>query len=279
MDNIFSRWVAILLTSAPPLPVVPVAVLAESDAQWSQATALAARLSLPWSTARERPSAELLLTVTSSRLELRSRDPVEGGAIYCEFVTGKAGFRRHHEGGLQQPLARAVGLRGNRPLTILDATPGLGQDAFVLASLGAEVRMVERAPVVAALLADGLRRLADHLRQRGDVPLPLSLTQGDARLVLADLSLTQDERPAVVYLDPMYPHRDGSALSRKEMRRLRRLVGEDGDAAELLAVALTVARQRVVVKRPRLAATLDGRPPSMAIHSKNTRFDVYLVDL
>lgn len=41
---------------------------------------------------------------------------------------------------------------------MVDATAGLGRDAFVLAALGCRVRMVERHPVVAALLDDGLQR-------------------------------------------------------------------------------------------------------------------------
>ncbi|MBF0460926.1 MAG: class I SAM-dependent methyltransferase [Magnetococcales bacterium] len=247
------------------------AIWAASPAQWSQATLWADRLSLPL--VAEPSGARLLLVVTDTRLELRSVDPEEGGAIYVDFVGGKGGFRRAHGGGLRQPLARAVGLRGNRPLRILDATPGLGQDALVLAALGGVVQMVERSPVVAALLADGLRRLAEGMGQTD--ALALTLVQADARRVLEGWS-GQEGGPDVVYLDPMYPHRDGSALSKKEMRRLRVLVGDDGDAAELLAVALTVARQRVVVKRPRLAPVLGGQP-TMAIGSKNTRFDVYLI--
>lgn len=251
-----------------------VAVLADSVEQSAQAVAWAARLSLPLAQRADPEVATLFLTVTALRLELRSANPAEGGAVYVDFVTGKGGFRRRQGGGVGQPLARAVGLRGRQPCTILDATPGLGQDAMVLATLGAAVQMVERSPVVAALLADGLRRLAEG----GGVDLPLSLTlvQGDARQWLAGLE-PGAHPPDVVYLDPMYPHRDGSALSKKEMRRLRLLVGDDEDAATLLSVALQVARKRVVVKRPRLAPTLAGPSPTMAIFSKNTRFDVYLI--
>ncbi len=260
-----------------PAVTVPVAVLVESPEQWSQAARWAAQLSLPLTTVADPSLARLFLAVTPLRLELRSSDPAEGGAVYVDFVAGKGGFRRQHGGGLRQPLARAVGLRGQRSLTILDATPGLGQDALVLAALGATVQMVERSPVVAALLADGLRRLAEQSDPTGDPPLRLTVVQADARQIWGGDSLRGlRDGPEVVYLDPMYPHREGSALSRKEMRRLRLLVGDDSDAADLLTVALGVARQRVVVKRPRLAPLLGDRSPTMAIYSKNTRFDVYL---
>jgi 16S rRNA (guanine1516-N2)-methyltransferase len=41
---------------------------------------------------------------------------------------------------------------------VIDGTAGLGKDAFVLAGLGCKVTLVERHPVVVALLADGLAR-------------------------------------------------------------------------------------------------------------------------
>ena len=48
---------------------------------------------------------------------------------------------------------------GIRP-RVLDATAGLGRDAFVLATLGCEVSLIERQPLIAALLDDGLSRAA-----------------------------------------------------------------------------------------------------------------------
>ncbi|MDP2105284.1 MAG: class I SAM-dependent methyltransferase, partial [Desulfobulbaceae bacterium] len=86
-----------------------------------------------------------------------------------------------------------------------------------------------------------------------------------------------EQRPEVVYLDPMYPHRTKSALVKKEMRILRLLVGDDPDAPKLLAAALACARERVVVKRPIKAEPITGPTPSMAIIGKTGRFDVYLI--
>ena len=65
--------------------------------------------------------------------------------------------------------------------------------------------------------------------------------------------------PDVVYLDPMYPHRQKSALVKKEMRVFQSLVGADEDADLLLAPALALATRRVVVKRPDYAEPLAGR--------------------
>lgn len=272
----------VTLATRPHWIAPTLAVLADTKEQLSQAKVIAARLNLPLANTERMPAA-LLLTVTATRLELRSTDPKEGGAVYVDFVAGKSAFRRQHGGGLRQPLARAVGLRGNDALSILDATPGLGQDAFVLASLGGQVQMVERSPIVATLLADGLQRMTAHTQQTGTVYGKMALIQADTREILYNLHATDGatqkniKHPDVIYLDPMYPHRNHSALVKKEMRRLRTLVGDDNDVPELLASALLCAKKRVVVKRPRLAPSVSGIPPTMAIQSKNTRFDIYLV--
>jgi 16S rRNA (guanine1516-N2)-methyltransferase len=80
----------------------------------------------------------------------------------------------------------------------------------------------------------------------------------------------------VIYLDPMYPVRQGSALNSLVLRTLRDLVGDDHDSGELLEAGLAVATERVVVKRPRGAPPLAGLMPSYATESKKIRFDVYL---
>ncbi|HEY3487658.1 MAG TPA: class I SAM-dependent methyltransferase, partial [Gammaproteobacteria bacterium] len=89
-------------------------------------------------------------------------------------------------------------------------------------------------------------------------------------------ALAAEKYPDVIYMDPMYPQRGKSALVKKEMRYTRALVGEDADAGELLAIALNVARRRVVVKRPKGAETLTDLKPNTTIASKNTRYDIYI---
>ena len=79
----------------------------------------------------------------------------------------------------------------------------------------------------------------------------------------------------MIYLDPMFPHRDKSAQVKKEMQVFRTVVGDDADAGELLEAALRVARYRVVVKRPRKAATLAGPDPGTRVEGKSSRYDIY----
>ena len=263
---------------ANPTPPPGIAVTAESPGSSVAAAALAAELGLPClaSPLVDRDTVPLthLLVLTQERLELRELGPRAPGPVHVDFTAGPSAHRRRFGGGRNQPLARAVGLKGGALPAVVDATAGLGRDAFVLACLGCTVQLVERSPIIAALLRDGLRR-AEHDPDIGPlVAERLRLHVGDSGEYLRRLG--EDQRPDVVYLDPMYPHRRKSALGGKEMRLLRRWVGDDDDAPTLLDAALACARRRVVVKRPRLASALAGPRPDVQITAPNTRFDVYL---
>jgi 16S rRNA (guanine1516-N2)-methyltransferase len=73
----------------------------------------------------------------------------------------------------------------------------------------------------------------------------------------------------------MYAPKKKSALARKEMRILRRLVGDDPDAPALFSAARRVATRRVVVKRHRHALPLHPKP-DLQFKGRTTRYDVYL---
>ncbi len=157
---------------------------------------------------------------------------------------------------------------------MVDATAGLGRDSFILAAAGFSVRAIERHPAIACLLWDGL----DRARLSPDgaaVADRIVLQWGVAHDILHDLS--EQERPDVVYMDPMFPERTKQALVKKEMRLFRDLVGDDLDGESLLDVALQTARKRVVVKRPRKADAVAGRKPGYQLLGKSSRFDVYPV--
>lgn len=206
-------------------------------------------------------------------LSIRATGKGAPGPVRAEFVRGKAGYRLAHGGGTGQLVAKAVGLKRFRgPLTVLDATAGLGQDAFVLAGLGCQVQMLERSPVIHALLADGLARAA-LVPEVAEVVGRLELTLADSIRWLA--ARPQEPLADVLYLDPMFPHRDKSAEVKKEMQQFRPLVGDDPDAGALLAEALPRARYRVVVKRSRRAPAIDGPPPSLVLEGKSSRYDIY----
>ncbi|VFP83051.1 Ribosomal RNA small subunit methyltransferase J [Candidatus Erwinia haradaeae] len=217
------------------------------------------------------PNALMALVIKPSHLELRKRDEPLLGSVKVNFSSKKASYRRKFGGGRHEAVAKAVGVTSNYFPDVLDATAGLANDAFVLASCGCRVRMLERHPVVAALLEDGLRRgYSDHdigfwLRIR------LTLLDVPSLFILSNIF----PKPDVIYLDPMYPNKKKSALVKKEMRMLQFLVGIDQDAAQLLQFARTLAKKRVVVKRPRYAQVLAGIDTKDVIKTKNHRFDIY----
>jgi 16S rRNA (guanine1516-N2)-methyltransferase len=74
----------------------------------------------------------------------------------------------------------------------------------------------------------------------------------------------------------MFPERRKSALVKKELQLLQLLAQPDSAPERLLAAALEVARQRVVVKRPLKAPCLTALSPSHSLSGKTVRFDVYL---
>jgi len=217
-------------------------------------------------------NAALLLYSDDQGLCLQLTGKGAPGPVRAEFVSGKAGYRREHGGGTGQLIAKAVGLKKTRqPLHVVDATAGLGQDAFVLASLGCRMTLFERSPVVHAILADGLAR-ASLNEQCADITGRMQLEAGDS---LDWLQRSDPDSVDVIYLDPMFPHRDKSALVKKEMQVFRQVVGDDDDSDALLEAALAIARYRVVVKRPRKAEPLNGPPVTTRVEGKSSRYDVY----
>jgi 16S rRNA (guanine1516-N2)-methyltransferase len=220
------------------------------------------------------PDRGFYLCLTTEGLELRQAAPDAPGPVRVDYVTGAMGHRLRFGGGRGQALARAVGIKPGFNPTVWDATAGMGRDAFVLASLGCQVTLCERSPVMAALLADGLERAALNGDVGAWVTQRLSLVHADASRELPKLAAA--ERPDVVYLDPMYPPGKDHVLVKKEMRALQQLVGPDEDSDRLLGAALGCARRRVVVKRPKRAGWLDNHKPASCIESKKTRYDLYI---
>lgn len=231
------------------------------------AQAWAQRLGL----ALEVEGAEFALQATDLGLQLQQLGDDAPGPVRVDFLEGGAAHRRLFGGGSGQMIAKAVGVQpGVRP-TVLDATAGLGKDAFVLATLGCQVSLIERQPIIAALLEDGLRRAAEDA-EVAVIVQRMRLLAGNSIELLGHWA---ELPPQVIYLDPMFPHREKSALVKKEMRLFRPLVGDDLDAPALLAAALALASHRVVVKRPRKAPCIEGAKPSHTLEGKSSRYDIY----
>lgn len=246
--------------------------MAADDSRVLEAQALAERLAVPF--VAKPNGAGLVLRLTAERLELVQSGLDAPGPVYVDFVDGAMGHRRRYGGGRGQLVAKAVGVKKDKIPTIIDATAGLGRDAFVLAKLGCQVQMIERSPVVAELLSDGMQR-AEQADEVAEIIARMSLRVADACDYLNGLDAA--EQPDVVYVDPMHPERTKAAAVKKEMQLFRALVGGDEDDALLLQAALGAARKRVVVKRPRKSEAIPGPKPSLVYEGKSTRFDVYLI--
>lgn len=214
------------------------------------------------------------LTRTSDRLELVCPDEKNFNPIYVDFINGAMGHRIKYGGGKGQLIAKAVGFARYKHPSVLDVTAGLGRDGFLLATLGADVTMLERSDIIYALLEDGLNRARKESWVR---ELNIQCIHTDA-LTYMD-ALSPDSFPDIIYLDPMFPHSKKSALVKKEMRILRDIVGDDDDSPALLKKALTCAKKRVVVKRARLAPPIEGPEPNLILEGKSARYDLYLIEL
>lgn len=240
----------------------------QDDHDLERCRALAASLSVPLWQPGQHPVPELVLAYSGQGLGLQWPPPAKAGSVRVDFASEALKWRLQGA----DLLVKAVRGRRRDPLVVIDATAGLGRDSYALAARGFDVVMLERSPVVAALLQDGLQRgqSCDDVGVRAACQR-LQLLQGEA----ADL-MKRIPRADVVYLDPMFPERDGQALAKKEMQLFQRLLGEGGDDADsLLETARRIAKLRVVVKRPRKAPPLAGATPSHQLQGRAVRFDVY----
>ena len=193
--------------------------------------------------------------------------------LKIDFVTGAVGHRLRFGGGRGQDLAKAMGLRAGKTPMIVDATAGLGRDSFLLASLGAQVILIERSEKMHALLVEGMNRAENEGGEFREIIGRMSLMKGDAKDLIPELS------GEAILIDPMHPPRQKSALVKRELRQVREIVGTDDDAADLVRIALAHAQNRVVLKWPAKADPIDGlKACTHQILGKTTRYDVFMVN-
>ena len=243
-----------------------ISISTDSNDLISKAQILAQQLALPFA---ELDPQQLQFVLTQQHHEIR--DPKLGNPIFIDFEQGKNAHRRQFGGGRGQALAKAIGLKKGATPNIIDATAGFGRDAFVLANLGCQIALLERNPLIASLLADALERAKDNADIQ-HVIKRMTLEHTDAYGYLNKLK----HQPDAIYIDPMYPTREKSALVKKDMRLLHQLAGADTDSEQLLSLARTIALKRVVIKRPKSAPFIGEQKPTTSIESKNTRYDVYI---
>ena len=186
------------------------------------------------------------------------------------------GHRRAFGAGKKQDICRAVGLNRTNNLSIVDATAGLGRDAFVLACHGAQVTAYEVDAVLSSMLSWSLARAKEFSVEQNDVDLIESLK----RLHFAQMDSSSDLAASsfdVVYLDPMFPHRDKSAKVKKEMQILQQLLlNTASNPEQLFKSCWQAAKSRLVIKRPSKALPFADQKPTHQIVGKSIRYDVYV---
>ena len=191
--------------------------------------------------------------------------------LKCSFVEGRILHRLKYGKGRGQNLAKAFGMRYNKNRNIIDATAGLGYDSFILASLGANVTLIERSKKMYEILQNGIDEGKSFGGEIEKIINRMELIFGDSKDILPKL------KPEVIMIDTMYKVRKKTALVKNNMRLVREIVGPDSDYIELLKVALNCAKNRVVLKQPRYAEPIkEIRKCSHQILGRTIRYDVYM---
>ena len=174
----------------------------------------------------------------------------------------------------QEILLKAAGMTSGNAgasgslLKAVDATAGLGEDSFILAAGGFEVELFEHNPVTAALLSDALIRARKDPALK-EIAKRMHLTVGDSKELLSKLSY----EPDLIYLDPMFPEKKGSAESKKKLQMLHKIESPCSDENELLKAAMDAGPKKIVIKRPPDGPFLGGVKPTYQIIRKAVRFD------
>lgn len=214
-------------------------------------------LGVPCAARDHEPAVDLTLVLDHGVLGLRDNRQRGLKILSADFASPESASKK-------QPLGQAV---GRRTRTVADATAGWGDDARRLWAMGYEVTLIERNPIMAALLRDAVRRASATTRPGS----PPRIVERDAIDYLAGQQSEWD----CVYLDPMFPPKPrSSTLARRRLRLLRELAGDDPDRERLFASAVRAAAKRVVVKRPDHVAPMFG-DPAQTVAGKLVSYDVY----
>jgi len=193
------------------------------------------------------------------------------------------GFFWHYEGHIQRlnwmhqyhdliedgafkkyALIRAIKGRTGADRYILDCCAGLGKDAMLMAVSGCQVLTCERSPILFALLKDHLDRYQlNHM---------MHCVYADAISLMENWPISR-LKPDVIYLDPMF-----NIVPRAKVKQhswLLQSIGMRTDNEQLFNRALSLAGDKVVVKRSRRNDHLVSMKPTYTIEGKTTRYDVY----
>ncbi|KAA3640534.1 MAG: 16S rRNA methyltransferase [Proteobacteria bacterium] len=202
----------------------------------------------------------LALSFQDGVLSLNHQDNIEA-PLFIDFNEPQLAYRLQRVN--HEQVVKACRIKKQENIRLLDATCGLGRDAMLLQQAGFTVTAYERHPVLAALLADALRRLPADISA-------FNLQLGDAK------SAFNNDYYDVIYLDPMFPSTTKSARVKKGMHILQQLHQQEvDDSIQLFSAAWQADCQRIVIKRPQKSSPITTQKPTFQINGKTCRFDVY----
>ena len=238
-------------------------------------------------------------TNTNTKSDIKAQPPAlvmtgKGLTLQAKGQTFLGDFTRMlprlRQANLQEELLlRAARIRNaDHPLRALDATAGMGEDALILAAGGFQVDLYENDPVIAALLRDALARAAgsDRSQEEGEGPTKRTASEETLKNAVSRMTLHEEDsieamkklEPVydVIYLDPMFPAREKSALVKKKFQLIHELEKPCRDEEALLSAAMALRPLKLVVKRPLKGAFLAGRKPDYSLKGKAIRYDCFV---
>eukprot|EP01132_Coremiostelium_polycephalum_P004600 gene4600-5745_t len=229
-------------------------------------------------------SYQLVLYVTDAGITLYDLEKTPGAkrprkmtnGVLLDYSSGSIDHSVNHGQLMKSPMIRAISSKKKLPNHVLDVTGGFGRDAWFIASMGSNVTIVERNPILIYLM-NIAHRVALNSPNTREVAKRVKIIHQDSVEYLMNIMKNPDtiEKPDVIYMDPMYPMRknDGKSLSKKDIRAVRKLVGGDRDSSIVFALAKRCIKDKVVWKRPK---EVPGFPGFNSYYSSSdTRYYVY----
>jgi len=184
-----------------------------------------------------------------------------------DFLSGKLNYRVCRASNDASPLRKS--LPQKRPVEsklIWDLCGGWGEDGLMMALWSHNVVSYESSPVVHLLAQRALEKFTHQ--QAPDIKIKRMHAKAEDALAKAN------QKPEVIYLDPMYPQTKSKALNQSEMRYLKPLANNSDNALRLLETSLNVATESVILKRP-IKAEILLQSPTRSIEQGSTRYDIY----
>lgn len=175
-------------------------------------------------------------------------------------------------------LNKALGNQKNKIYSCLDATGGLGIDAFCLAVLlKTKITVLELNPILALLINDALIRASLNAKLT-NIASNIEVTCMNALDYMRTI-YHKKQYVDLVYLDPMFTTHDTKrgAAPKKPLQLCHLLAGLDQNGDQLLTEAFKIARNKIIVKRGKNSPTLNKMKPNYTVVGKSCRYDVYIM--